>query len=69
MRYEYRISEGIILRQPIDSPGKLEALGPQKQHWILYPEIDEDWLTNPHKIREVEVPPEALLAPTNYPEG
>ncbi len=65
--FDYRISEGVYLRADADEPVKLEAWGPNRKAWFVYPSIDRDWGTNSRPVAVSSVPPEARNAPSFYP--
>ena len=70
VRYRYRVSEGVILRQPDAADAwKLEAWSEKEGKWFVYSWIDKDWQTASRPMDERDVPPEARLAPSSYRDG
>ena len=70
VRYEYRVSESVILRQPDAADAwKLEAWSEKEGKWFVYSWIYKDWQTASRPMDEQDVPPDARLAPSSYERG
>ena len=65
--YEYRVSEGVILRRPIHVC-LLEAWGPRDAKWFDYPHILKDWLYESRQLAAADVPEAARTAPSIWRE-